>query len=155
LFYNPQLFKVKNYKLVPYIYNRPEDAGRATRGFLVVSGMLAKEHVTIIVNHLPSRGAPSYARENGGLQLRAVKDSLQKDDPRDAARKRLLKILKDWAQLKGIREDIEYLKGIAERAAGNMSFNQISLSRLNSLYNAFLQQSKDIRTAKQLSVSQS
>ena len=82
LLYNPQLFKVKNYKLVPYIYNRPEDAGRATRGFLVVSGMLAKEHVTIIVNHLPSRGAPSYARENGGLQLRAVKDSLQKDDPK-------------------------------------------------------------------------
>ena len=82
LLYNPKLFKVKNYKLVPYIYNRPEDAGRATRGFLVVSGMLAKEHVTIIVNHLPSRGAPSYARENGGLQLRAVKDSLQKDDPK-------------------------------------------------------------------------
>ena len=82
LLYNPKLFKVKNYKLVPYIYNRPEDAGRATRGFLVVSGMLAKEHVTIIVNHLPSRGAPSYARENGGLQLRTVKDSLQKDDPK-------------------------------------------------------------------------
>ena len=36
LLYNPQLFKVKNVKLIPYIYNRPEDAGRATRGFLVV-----------------------------------------------------------------------------------------------------------------------
>lgn len=82
LLYNPKLFKVKNYKLVPYIYNRPEDANRATRGFLVVSGTLAKEHVTIIVNHLPSRGAPSYAREDGGIQLRAVKDSLQKDDPK-------------------------------------------------------------------------
>ena len=66
LLYNPQLFKVKNVKLIPYIYNRPEDAGRATRGFLVVSGTLAKEHITIIVNHLPSRGAPSYAREDGG-----------------------------------------------------------------------------------------
>lgn len=87
-------------------------------------------------------------------QLKQLCNSLQKDDPRDAARKRLLKILKDWAQLKGIREDIEYLKGIAERAASNMSFNRISLSRLNSLYNAFLQQSKDIRTAKQLSANQ-
>ena len=82
LLYNPQLFKIKNVKLVPYIYNRPEDANRATRGFLVVSGSLANEHVTIIVNHLPSRGAPSYAREDGGSQLRVVKDSLQKDDPK-------------------------------------------------------------------------
>ena len=81
LLYNPQLFKVRNVKLVPYIYNRPEDKGRATRGFLIVSGTLAKEHVTIIVNHLPSRGAKSYAREDGGAQLRVVKDSLQKDDP--------------------------------------------------------------------------
>jgi hypothetical protein len=82
LLYNPKLFKVRNVKLVPYIYNRPEDKGRATRGFLVVSGTLAKEHVTIIVNHLPSRGAKSYAREDGGSQLRVVKDSLQKDDPK-------------------------------------------------------------------------
>ena len=81
LLYNPQLFKVRNYKLIPYIYNRPEDAGRATRGFLVVSGTLAKEHVTIIVNHLPSRGAPSYAREDGAAQIKVVIDSLQKDDP--------------------------------------------------------------------------
>ena len=81
LLYNPQLYKVRNVKLIPYIYNRPEDADRTTRGFLVVSGTLAKEHVTIIVNHLPSRGAKSYAREDGGSQLRVVKDSLQKDDP--------------------------------------------------------------------------
>ena len=82
LLYNPQLFKVNHVKLVPYIYNRPEDAGRATRGFLVVSGTMAKEHVTIIVNHLPSRGAAAYAREDGGSQLRVVKDSLQKEDPK-------------------------------------------------------------------------
>lgn len=82
LLYNPKLFKVRNVKLVPYIYKRPEDSLRATRGFLVVSGTLAKEHVTIIVNHLPSRGAPSYAREDGGAQLKVVKDSLLLDDPK-------------------------------------------------------------------------
>ena len=87
-------------------------------------------------------------------QLKELCNSLQKDDPRDAARKRLLKILKNWAHLKGFREDIDYIKGIAERAAGNTSFNQITLSRLNSLYNAFLQQSKDIKTAQQLSANQ-
>lgn len=87
-------------------------------------------------------------------QLKQLCDSLQKDDPRDAARKRLLKILKDWAHLKGTKEDTDYLKGIAERAAGGTSFNQITLARLNSLYNAFLIQTKDMRTARNMSVPQ-
>ena len=81
LLYNPALFTLNNVKLVPYIYDKPEDAQRATRGFLVCSGTLAEEHVTIIVNHLPSRGATSYYRELGGKQLRVVKDSLIKEDP--------------------------------------------------------------------------
>ena len=83
LLYNPALFSVRDVKLVPYIYDKQEDIdrGRATRGFLVVSGTLADEHVTIIVNHLPSRGATSYYRELGGRQIRVVKDSLLRDDP--------------------------------------------------------------------------
>jgi endonuclease/exonuclease/phosphatase family metal-dependent hydrolase len=83
LLYNPALFTVRDVKLVPYIYKKQEDIdkGRATRGFLVVSGTLANEHVTIIVNHLPSRGATSYYRELGGEQIRVVKDSLINEDP--------------------------------------------------------------------------
>ena len=81
LLYNPKLFKVRDVKLIPYIYIKPEDADRATRGFLTVSGTLAGEHVTVIVNHLPSRGATSFYREEGGRQLRIVKDSLVADDP--------------------------------------------------------------------------
>lgn len=83
LLYNPTMFTIRDVKLVPYVYELQEDIdkGRATRGFLVVSGTLANEHVTIIVNHLPSRGATSYYRELGGRQIRVVKDSLQQDDP--------------------------------------------------------------------------
>ena len=81
LVYNPKLFQVRNVKLVPYIYILPEDSMRATRGFLTVSGTLAGEHVTIIVNHLPSRGATSFYREEGGRQIRLVVDSLVNDDP--------------------------------------------------------------------------
>ena len=81
LLYNPALFTVRDVKLVPYIYKLPQDSMRATRGFLVVSGTMAKEHVTIIVNHLPSRGTTSYYREEGGSQLRVVKDSLIAEDP--------------------------------------------------------------------------
>jgi len=83
LVYNPSLFTVRDVKLVPYVYEKQDDIekGRATRGFLVVSGTLSDEHVTIIVNHLPSRGATSYYRELGGSQIRAVKDSLIAEDP--------------------------------------------------------------------------
>ena len=81
LLYNPSLFSVRNVKLIPYIYKLPQDSLRATRGFLVVSGTMADEHVTIIVNHLPSRGATSFYREEGGSQLKVVKDSLIAEDP--------------------------------------------------------------------------
>ena len=81
LLYNPKLFTVRDVKLVPYIYILPEDSARATRGFLTVSGTMAGEHVTIIVNHLPSRGAVSFYREEGGRQLRLLKDSLIAEDP--------------------------------------------------------------------------
>ena len=81
LLYNPALFQVRDVKLVPYIYVKPEDSLRATRGFLTVSGTMAGEHVTVIVNHLPSRFASSFYREEGGRQIRLVKDSVMKDDP--------------------------------------------------------------------------
>ena len=81
LLYNPSLFTVRNVKLIPYIYIKPEDSNRATRGFLTVSGTMAGEHVTIIVNHFPSRFAGSFYREEGGRQIRQLKDSLLRDDP--------------------------------------------------------------------------
>ena len=81
LLYNPSLFQVRDVKLVPYVYKLPEDSLRATRGFLTVSGTLAGEHVAVIVNHLPSRSASGYYREEGGSQIRVVKDSLLRDDP--------------------------------------------------------------------------
>ena len=81
LLYNPRFFEVRDVKLVPYVYVKPEDSLRATRGFLTVSGTLAGEHVTVIVNHLPSRFAGSFYREEGGRQIRLVKDSLLRDDP--------------------------------------------------------------------------
>ena len=81
LIYNPRLFKVNDVKLVPYIYVKPEDSLRATRGFLTVKGTLAGEDVAIIVNHLPSRFAVSYYREEGGRQIREVKEELLRENP--------------------------------------------------------------------------
>lgn len=81
LLYRPDLFQVRDIKLVPYVYELPADSGRATRGFFTVSGTLAGEHAAIIVNHLPSRFAGPYYRELGARQIKVVVDSLLKDDP--------------------------------------------------------------------------
>ena len=81
LLYNPTLFTVRDVKLVPYVYDLEKDKNRATRGFLTVSGTLADEHVTAVVCHWPSRGATSYYRELAAKQVKALKDSLLRDDP--------------------------------------------------------------------------
>ncbi len=82
LIYNPALFHVRNVKLVPYVYEKAQDKDRATRGFLTVSGTLSNEHVTIVVCHWPSRGATGYYRELAARQVKVLKDSLMKDDPK-------------------------------------------------------------------------
>ncbi len=81
LLYNPSLFRVRSQELVPYIYTQAKDANRATRGFLLVNGVLAGENVAIIVCHLPSRGAESFYREEGGRQIRELKERIQEQDP--------------------------------------------------------------------------
>jgi len=82
LIYNPKFYKIRNVKLVPYVYELKEDRDKATRGFLTVSGTLANEHVTVVVCHWPSRGVTSFYRESAGRQVRALKDSLLRDDPK-------------------------------------------------------------------------
>ena len=69
LIYNPRLFQVRDVKLVPYVYVLPKDSARNTRGFLIVSGTMADEHVVVIVNHLPSRGAESFYREEADVSF--------------------------------------------------------------------------------------
>ena len=81
LLYRPDLFTVRDIKLIPYVYELPADSGRATRGFFTVSGTMGGDHVAVIVNHLPSRFAVSYYRELGARQIKVVVDSLLKDDP--------------------------------------------------------------------------
>lgn len=82
LLYNPALFTVKESKLVPYVPTEKMDSGFVTRGFLTVRGTLAGEDVAVVVCHWPSRFSGSYYREVGGDQVRALKDSLLKDNPK-------------------------------------------------------------------------
>lgn len=81
LFYNPKEFKVTHSHNVPYKYEN-NDSSHLTRSFLVASGLLAGERLTVIVNHWPSRGAASPARERAGRQVRVVKDSIMAKYPK-------------------------------------------------------------------------
>ncbi len=74
LLYNPKEFHPTATRLVPY--KNSDGSRHRTRGFLVVSGTLAKEHIHIIVNHWPSRYSKSPARERAASQVKALKDSI-------------------------------------------------------------------------------
>ena len=121
LLYNPALFTVRSAKHVPYVYEKKKDIeeDRQTRGFLTVSGTLAGEHVTIIVNHLPSRFSGSYYRELGAKQLNALKEELLAEDPNckifimgdmndDPTNKSMKKILKGKPEIKKVGDDDMY-----------------------------------------------
>jgi len=118
LLYNPSFFKVRDVKLVPYVYVLPEDSLRATRGFLTVSGTLDGEHVTVIVNHLPSRFAGSFYREEGGRQLRLVKDSLLRDDPN--VKLIIMGDMNDDPQDKSMAESLGALRKIKDVEEGDL-----------------------------------
>ena len=81
LLYNPSLFKPLSYKLIPFVYENDSDKNKSTRGFLTVEGELGNERVAVVVCHLPSRYSSGYYRELGAKQIRAIKDSLQRQNP--------------------------------------------------------------------------
>lgn len=79
LLYDPAQFKVNGSKLVlstPF----QGDTTHLTRGFLIVDGELAGKRLCLIVNHWPSRGADSPVRVHAARQVKALKDSLFRED---------------------------------------------------------------------------
>lgn len=79
LLYDSLQFQVKHSKLV---YSAPfeGDTTDLTRGFLVVDGSLAGERLCLIVNHWPSRGSGEEYRIHAARQVKALKDSLFRED---------------------------------------------------------------------------
>jgi len=100
LLYNPRFFHLQDSLYVFYIYPEegsddwlgftqdPEtheitprplfgDMTHKTRGFLVGIGEMAGEKMAFIVNHWPSRGAESPARERAARQVKRLVEALQ------------------------------------------------------------------------------
>lgn len=82
LLYDPNVLKVENTRLVPYVQVLAKDSNYHTRGFFIVSGRMMDEHVAFVVNHMPSRFSDEFYRKLGARQLRTVVDSLLRDDPK-------------------------------------------------------------------------
>lgn len=81
LLYDPKQFSVTASELVlstPF----KGDTTHLTRGFLIVDGRLAGERVCVIVNHWPSLRADSPVRVHAARQVKALKDSLMREDKR-------------------------------------------------------------------------
>jgi len=55
----------------------------------------------------------------------------------DKARKRVMAAIGKWLKDNGKFSDAKIIKGIACRAAGSASFNNISLTKLQAIYNTF------------------
>lgn len=65
-------------------------------------------------------------------------------------RKRLIAAIGGWLTMTGKQGGLEMIKAIACRAAQKDDFNAIPKGQLVSLYNAFVQKQKDLKTVKEL-----
>lgn len=73
------------------------------------------------------------------------------DAKRDKMRKRVIAAIGGWLRLIGKgNEGVDYIKGIACRAAKTEKFNQISYDRLTTLYNMFLKRQKDAKAVNEV-----
>lgn len=84
LIYDPQVFVVGNHKIYPFTI--PGTSDIKTRDILVVSGTLAGEPLSILVNHWPSRRGESSSplRERAGEICKHITDSIYKRNPKTA-----------------------------------------------------------------------
>lgn len=136
MLYNPDLFTVKDVRLVPYVQELAKDSAFRTRGFLTVSGQLAGEHVTVVVCHWPSRFSTSFYRESAARQVKALKDSLLNEDPHvkvfvmgdmndDPTNKSMKEILCARAEIKDVKDGDMYnpwYNILAKQGVGTLSY---------------------------------
>ena len=135
LLYNPTLFTPTDVHLYPYVQTLEKDSNYYTRGFLTVKGTMAGEEIAVIVCHWPSRFNGSFYREQGGHQVRHLKDSLlaanpnlkimvmgdMNDDPMD----------KSMSEALGAKREIKDMK---EGDMYNPWWNELAKNRRGTLF---------------------
>lgn len=89
-----------------------------------------------------------FAAKNREQQQKRAVD--RQPNPMNQWRKRLIAAVGGWLRMTGREDNLEVIKGVVCRAAGIEDFNAIPKSRLISLYNAFLQKQKDVKTVSSI-----
>ena len=114
---------------------------------------LQEQRGEIIYNF--TKGRTSSARELKPKEINDLCRALNGQNPQgyaelDKKKKRLLAVIFGMFEKMGKEVSMDYVKGIACRAARVKDFNQIPSERLVSLYNAFLNAQKDLSFAQRL-----
>ena len=114
---------------------------------------LQEQRGEIIYNF--TKGRTCSARELKPKEINDLCRALNGQNPQgytelDTKKKRLLAVVFGMFEKMGKEVSMDYVKGIACRAARVKDFNQIPSERLVSLYNAFLNAQKDLSFAQRL-----
>ncbi len=110
---------------------------------LLNSEGLLEQRAEII--NLFTEGRTASARELTKQELHELCAVLNKNALQlDKKRKRVIAVIFGMLEKMNRKVTIDYVKGMACRAAGEKDFNSITSTRLDSLYNAFLHRQKDL-----------
>ena len=97
------------------------------------------------------QGTLSQRNPRNGESVRT--DSRPEGDPErvklDRKRKGVIKAIFRWFELRGQQPTMEYVKGVACRAAGKTSFNEISPAELGRIYAEFCKKQRTVATMAQ------
>ena len=117
---------------------------------------LQEQRGEIIYNF--TNGRTSSAKELTAVEINELyyelnKRASAKSQELDKKRKRLIAAIFGVFEKMNKKPSVEYVKGIACRAAKEDDFNKIPAERLTSLYNAFLNTQKDLSFAQRLTAN--
>lgn len=104
-------------------------------GFLECRELTAFLHNTLTEHKL---------RENAATRIDQKPDNDPERLTLDRKRKGVIKAIFRWFELRGQQPTMEYVKGVACRAAGKTSFNEISPAELSRIYAEFCKKQKTV-----------
>ncbi len=109
------------------------------------------EHRAVVIEKF-TQGRTTSARQLNATELESLCQFFEtnNNESLDKKRKRVIAALFGMFKKMNKNVSMEYVKAIACRAARYEAFNDIPASRLNSLYNAFLNAQKDLNFASRL-----
>ena len=108
-----------------------------------VCGMTKDEKAALIASYGVESSADIDTHDLIDLCAKLSKQAVQPD--MDRLRKRAMAAIGGYLRMTGQHENTDLIQGIACRATGYESFNQIPAERLRNLYSCFTNKQKDIK----------